>query len=68
MLLCSFRYSLGRMTYIVSDCVKWLTLYWHIMPESWRAQIHEDIRKAMEQDTAGMACDVEQWKASWACR
>ena len=32
MLLCSFRYSLGRMTYIVSDCVEWLMLYWDIMP------------------------------------
>ena len=62
MLLCSFRYSLGRMTYIVGECVEWLTLYWHIMPENWRAQIHNDIRKAIEQNAAGMACDIEQWK------
>ena len=62
MLLCSFRYSLGQMTYIVSDCVEWLTLYWRIMPENLREQIQSNIRNAIEQDAAGMKCDVEQWK------
>jgi hypothetical protein len=61
-LLCAFRYSLGRATYNASECVEWLTDYWHIMPLGWQEQIQGNIRKAIEQDTAGMACDVEQWK------
>lgn len=62
LLLCSFRYSLGRMTYIVSDCVEWLRRYWHLLPENWQQQIHEDIKKAIEQGMAGHQCDIESWK------
>lgn len=61
-LLCSFRYSLGRMTYITGMCADWLVKYWRIMPECWRSQIHRDIREAIRTQTAGMACDVAQWE------
>lgn len=62
LLLCSFRYSLGRMTYIVSDCVEWLTRYWNLLPSGWKRQIHDDIRKAIEQGRAGHDCDLAQWR------
>jgi hypothetical protein len=62
-LLCAFRYSLGRMTYITSDCAGWLKQYWHIMPHAWQKQIQDDIREAIEKDCAGHACDIEVWKA-----
>ncbi len=53
MLLCSFRYSLGRMTYITSTCAGWLRQYWHIMPDAWREQIHRDICEAIAKGHAG---------------
>src|SRR4051794_25946442 len=62
LLLCSFRYSLGRMTYITSDCADWLTRYWQLMPPAWQKQIHDDIRKAIEQGCAGHDCDVASWR------
>lgn len=62
LLLCSFRYSLGRMSYITGDCADWLTRYWHLMPPAWKRQIHGDIQKAIEQGCAGMDCDIAQWR------
>ncbi len=62
LLLCSFRYALGRRTYITSDCAAWLTQWWHILPRQWQEQIHDDIRQAIERNAAGHACDIEQWK------
>lgn len=61
-LLCAFRYSLGRMTYITGDCAEWLEDYWHIMPEEWRKQIHRDIREAIDNGLAGHQCDVDAWQ------
>jgi hypothetical protein len=61
-LLCAFRYSLGRMTYITGDCADWLTRYWHLIPAAWQEQIHGDILKAIEQGHAGHECDIRQWK------
>lgn len=62
LLLCTFRYALGRRTYIVNECCEWLTEYWDIIPEGWREQIHSDIRHAIEHDMAGDKCDVESWR------
>ena len=62
MLLCAFRYSLGRMTYITSECVGWLQTHWDCLPTGWQVQIHDDIRSAIGRDMAGHACDVEGWK------
>ncbi|WP_435018428.1 hypothetical protein TA3x_000402 [Tundrisphaera sp. TA3] len=62
LLLCSFRYSLGRMTYITGDCADWLTRYWHLMPSAWKKQIHGDIEKAIERNEAGMTCDIASWR------
>ena len=62
LLLCSFRYSLGRQTYITGSCREWLESYWHLMPRGWQEQIHRDIEHAIEHDLAGHACDVEQWR------
>lgn len=61
LLLSSFRYSLGRTTYITSCCAEWLERYWHIVPPAWKVQIHGDIREAIEQGWAGHDCDVASW-------
>jgi hypothetical protein len=62
LLLCSFRYSLGRKTYITGMCREWLETYWKHMPNQYREQIRDDIRHAIEHDLAGHACDVSEWK------
>jgi hypothetical protein len=62
LLLCSFRYALGRMTYITGMCADWLETWWHILPPSWQEQIQKDIRQAIASGHAGHACDVAQWK------
>ena len=62
LLLCAFRYSLWRRTYIVSQCCDWLREYWPIMPEPWKRQICEDIEIALRTKSAGMAIDEKNWK------
>ena len=61
MLLCAFRYALGRRTAIVSQAVHWLELYWPLM-ERWHGQIHEDIRNAIVNFKAGDECDEKDWR------
>lgn len=62
LLLQSFRYCLGRMTYAVSDCVENLTQYWDYLPPAWQQQIHGDINRAIDCGNAGMGMDARQWK------
>lgn len=62
LVLSSFRYGLGRMTYITGMCADWLIKYWHLMPPAWKRQIHADIERAIDHKYAGWECDVEQWK------
>lgn len=61
-LLCTFRYALGRRTYISSECQEWLEEYWDILPVGYQEQVHRDIRHAIECNMAGDPCDVESWK------
>ena len=62
MLLSAFRYSLGRTTYITSECDKWLIKHWDDMPEGYKIQINGDIRNAIDRGHAGHDCDVATWK------
>lgn len=62
MLLCAFRYSLGRMTYITSTCADWLVRYWDCLSPYWQKQTHDEIKEAIELNRAGMDCDVASWK------
>lgn len=61
LLLESFRYCLGRMTGVVSDCVENLIWYWDVIPPAWQQQIHDDIIRAISKDQARMPMDVEEW-------
>lgn len=62
MLLCWFRYSLGRATYMPSYCCEYLKKHWDILPYDYKRQIHNDINHAIEQDMAGHDCDKSTWK------
>jgi len=61
-LLCAFRYALGRKTYIASELVEFLIEDWDIF-EGWtHKQIQDDISHAIEYAIAGDSCDVFEWK------
>jgi hypothetical protein len=62
MLLCWFRYSLGRRTYMPSYCCEYLKKFWELLPFDYKRQIHGDINHAVEHDMAGDKCDIDTWK------
>lgn len=61
MLFCSFRYALGRRTYIVSDVVELLTDYESVLQERTKILIRKEIQEAIDTDRAGMNMDVLEW-------
>lgn len=72
MVVAAVRYSLGRMTYIVSDCADWLIKIWPMLSESTRKIIQRDLDEAFARDdqdrdagrdykALGMDCDREKW-------
>ena len=72
MATCAVRYCLGRMSYVVSDCVSWLRFAWPHLPECARTIIARDIEDKIEDDNMsrqtsnrhhplGMDMDREAW-------
>jgi hypothetical protein len=73
MALAAVRYCLGRMSYIVGDCVNWLVQQWpNIKPEA-RIVIQRDIEHEFRRDDEarergdgykplGMDMDRRQWE------
>lgn len=62
LLIQSFRYCLGRMTYAVSDCVEMLTLHWNLIQPGVQKQVQDDIKRAIETKSAGMGMDIVEWR------
>lgn len=62
MLLSTFRYSLGRKTYMSEVCADFLTKWWHVLPESHRQMIQDEIRHGIRIGNAGSDCDVAAWE------
>lgn len=62
LLLHSFRYSLGRKTVAVIDCVGTLKKYWKVLPVFLQEQIQRDIKSAIAVGCAGNKCDVDRWQ------
>lgn len=50
MAVAAFRYSLGRMTYIVSDCADWLIANWPRLPSNAQKIIQRDLDEAFIRD------------------
>ena len=81
MAVAAFRYSLGRMTYIVSDCADWLCEQWPNIAENARKVIQRDLEEAFKRDDEARAdgndykplghdCDRAQWekvRRLWQC-
>jgi len=73
MVIAAVRYSLGRMTYIVSDCCDWIIGNWNSWPENVKRIIQRDIEEKFREDDQfraddyeyrplGMDCDRAQWE------
>lgn len=62
MLMCAFRYALGRGTYIVGWVADELIEHRLALRSQWRQQIVRDIREAIGEDDAGWGIDATQWR------
>ena len=60
-LLASFRYALGRRTYMVSEVVENILKNWELLSIKFRTKIQEEIKEAILDNNAGDIIDVEQW-------
>lgn len=62
LIICSFRYALGRKTYITSSISDLLIKCKSQLNEQDRKLIIREIEEAIRNDRAGMQCDVVSWK------
>jgi len=61
-LMCAFRYALGRRTYIVSFIVNEIISNWDELPTYMQQTIHKEINEAIKYDTIGDKCDLQSWR------
>lgn len=60
-LMCAFRYALGRATYIVGWVADELIAHKDALRPQWRQQTVRDIREAVGSERAGMDMDARRW-------
>jgi len=82
MIIAAFRYCLGRMTYIVSECASWLIKTWPTLSQQTQNIIQRDIEEAFARDdedreagrdykALGHDCDRAEWmrvRKLWAAK
>jgi len=61
LIFCSFRYALGRMTYIVSSVVKIILDNWNDIDSSTKELIYKEILQAIDENRYGNQCDLVEW-------
>lgn len=61
MVMCAFRYNLGRMTYSVHDCAEWLKEIWPVLPFEVHDMIIKEIDEAIVENRSGMPMDTAVW-------
>jgi hypothetical protein len=73
MALAAFRYCLGRMTYIVGDCERWVFANWDQFPPNVRKLIQREVEDEIKRDDEarergddykplGHDCDRAAWE------
>jgi hypothetical protein len=73
MAVAAFRYCLGRMTYIVGDCERWIFANWEHFPESVKKLIQREAEEEIKRDDEarergddykplGHDCDRAAWE------
>ena len=60
-IVASFRYALGRKTYIVSEVVENILKNWAFLSVKFKTKIKEEIQEAINNNNAGSDIDIEQW-------
>jgi DNA replicative helicase MCM subunit Mcm2 (Cdc46/Mcm family) len=60
-LLASFRYALGRQTYIVSEVVENILANWQILSQKVKDKMKEEIEEAIKNNSIGLEIDKEKW-------
>ncbi len=62
-LICAFRYCLGRRSYVVAECDGWIRNHWPTMGVHARSIILADLKTAIEDETRilGMEQDRKIW-------
>ena len=64
LMVCAFRYALGRQTYVVGSICDILKANWENMPTSRREFFKNEIREAVNKGWAGSELiDVPQWNS-----
>jgi len=61
-LVASFRYALGRKTYIVSEVVENILKNWASLSLKFKIKIKEEIQEAIKNNNAGSDIDIQEWK------
>ena len=61
LLVCAFRYAIGRKTYVVPTIADLLLKYKDILSETSKAQIIRDINRAVKTANYGMDTDKNIW-------
>ena len=61
-LLCAFKYALGKSNYVVCDIACEIEDNWVDMPTSYREFIQNEIKSAIDKNMAGMECDRIAWQ------
>lgn len=67
-LVCAVRYCIGRRSYIVGSCDRWVRQLWSTLSPGTRKTIIDDIYAALERDrlghaSIGMDMDRDTWAA-----
>lgn len=60
-LVASFRYVLGRKTYIVSEVVENILKNWTSLSLKFKTKIKEEIQEAIKNNNAGSNIDIKLW-------
>ena len=61
-IICAFRYALGRNSYIVCHVTDYLIETWQMLSDKLQDRITEEIVEAINDGRAGDEVDVSLWK------
>jgi hypothetical protein len=62
LIICAFRYALGRKTYVVYEVANLVARYKQELSAFAKELIVREIDEALRLNHAGMDCDIKEWK------
>lgn len=67
MVIAAFRYCLGRQTYIVGECARWLINTWPLLSDPTKAIIKRDLEEQFKLDDDARAQGRDYKPLGWDC-